>query len=72
MVNMNTRNVNAAGKVETISTSRKINNAIEVLRRRHFEANQRFLALEERLKALTNSDIAYVSVNGVSMPVPHI
>lgn len=71
-MNMNTRNINAAGEVQTISTSRKINNAVEALRRRHYEANQRFLALEERFKALTNYNVAYVNVNGISMPVPHL
>lgn len=67
---MNHRNVNAAGKVETISTSRKINAAIAALHERRYLALQRRIALEARLKEQSNANVAYVSVNGVSMPLP--
>ena len=67
---MNNRNINAAGKAETISTSRKINEAIAALHERRYLARQRFLALEARLKAQSNVNVAYVSVNGISMPLP--
>ncbi len=67
---MNNRNVNAAGKAETISTSRKINEALAALHERRYLAHQRFLALEDRFRALSNADVAYVNVNGISMPLP--
>lgn len=71
-MDMNTRNVNAAGKVSTISTSRKLNTAIAALQERHHRAQQRFLALEDRFKRLSNHDVAYVNVYGVAMPMPRI
>ena len=67
---MNNRNINAAGKVETISTSRKINQAIAAVHERRYLAHQRLGALEARLRAMSNSDVSYVSINGISMPMP--
>ena len=69
-MNLNTRNINAAGKPETIRTARKLNSAITRFHERRYLARQRILALEEHLKALSNREVAYVSVNGIPMPVP--
>jgi len=72
MMNLNTRTINAGAKAQTIKTSRKFNQAIAKLQERHYEAHQRFLALEERFKKLSNSEVSYVSINGISMPVPYM
>lgn len=69
---INNRNINAAGKAETISTARKINAAIAALHERRYEARQRFLAMERELKTRSNTNVSYVTVNGISMPVPNI
>lgn len=69
-MNMNTRNINAAGKPETIGTARKLNAAIARIHERRYMARQRILALEAHLKARADREVAYVSVNGIPMPVP--
>ena len=67
---MNNRNINAAGKAETIRTARKINQAIAVLHERRYTARKRLQALEDRFQAMSNSNVSYVSINGISMPMP--
>ena len=69
MMDMNTRNINAAGKPETIGTARKINSAISRLHEKCYAARQRIEALEEHLKAFSNREVAYVIVNGIPMPM---
>ena len=64
------RNINASGKPETISTTRRRNEAAALLREKRDQARQRFSALEARLKDFSNANVSYVSVNGISMPVP--
>lgn len=71
-MDMNTRNVNAAGKASTIHTARRLNEALAAFHERRYLAHQRFLALEDRFKRLTNTDVAYVLVNGITMPMPRI
>ncbi len=67
---MNNRNINVSGKPETISTTRRRNEAAALLREKRDQARQRFSALEARLKDFSNANVSYVSVNGISMPVP--
>ncbi len=61
---MNNRNINASGKPETISTTRRRNEAAALLREKRDQARQRFSALEARLKDFSNANVSYVSVNG--------
>ena len=67
---LNTRNINVSGKPETISSARRRMEAVALLREKRDQARQRFGALEARLKDLSNANVSYVSVNGISMPVP--
>lgn len=67
---MNSRNINAAGKPETIRTARRLAQAVDALRERRAQARQRFLDLEARFRTMSNSNVSYVSINGISMPMP--
>ncbi len=67
---MNSRNINAAGRPETIHTARMLEQAVAVLRERRARARERFLALEARFRAVSRPDVSYVTINGISMPVP--
>ena len=67
---MNNRNINAAAEPETISTARRRLEAAVMLRRKREEECSRSCALEECWKGFTNTNVSYVTVNGVSMPVP--
>lgn len=67
---MNNRNINASGKPETISTSRRRIEAAALLHEKRNQARERFSALEAHLKDFSNANVSYVTVNGVSMPVP--
>ena len=72
MITLNNRNINAAGKAETISTSRRINEAIAALRERRHEARRRILATEAHLKSYSNMNVSYVNLNGVTMRMPNL
>lgn len=67
---MNDRNIDASGKPETIWSSRKRNEAAALLHEKREQARGRFSALEARLKNFSNTNVSYVTVNGISMPVP--
>lgn len=62
---MNTRNINAAGKAETIRTT------LEKLDRRNrvSENRSRDDAFLGHFKSFTNSNVCYTAVNGITIPV---
>ena len=67
---MNLRNVNAAGKPETIRTTlEKLREAsarcCRICRNRH--RDDAFLS---HIQCFANSNVCYASVNGISIPVP--
>ena len=67
---MNNRNIDASGKPETIWSSRRRSEAAALLHEKREQARQHFNALEARLKNFTNTNVFYVAVNGISMPLP--
>lgn len=66
---MNNRNINAAGKPETIRT------ALEKLRKdserciRTYQARRCDEAFQSHIKTFTSTNICYAAVNGISVPV---
>ena len=67
---MNLRNVNAAGKPETIRTTlEKLREASARCCRicRNSHRDDAFLS---HIQCFANSNVCYASVNGISMPVP--
>lgn len=64
---MNNRNIDASGKPETIWSVRKRSEAEALLLERREQARQRFDAM---VKDFSCANVSYVTVNGVSMPVP--
>ena len=65
---MNNRNIDVSGKPETIWSSRRRSAAAALLHEKREQARQYFDAMEAWLKDLTN--VSYVAVNGISMPLP--
>ena len=67
---MNLRNVNAAGRPETIRTTiEKLREASErccrLCRNRHRDD-----AFRGHMQSFANSNVCYANVNGISIPVP--
>lgn len=67
---MNTRNINAAAKPETIRTAmEKLKEAsarcCRIHRSRHLDESFR-----SHIKMFANSNVCYIAVNGISVPVP--
>ena len=67
---MNNRNINAAGRPETIRTSlKRLKEASEhccrICRNRHRDD-----AFRNHIGIFANDNVCYASVNGVSIPVP--
>lgn len=63
---MNTRNINAAGKAETIRTTMEKENR----RSRTFRSRSRDNAFLSHLKSFVNNEICYAAINGIAIPVP--
>ena len=63
---MNTRNINAAGKAETIRTT------IEKEKRcsRNFRNRNRDNAFLSHLKSFANNEVCYAAINGIAVLVP--
>lgn len=67
---MNNRNINAAGKPETIHTAlEKLRKASERCIRMH-QARYRDEAFQSHIKTFASTNVCYAAVNGISMPVP--
>lgn len=67
---MNLRNVNAAGKPETIQTTmEKLREAsarcCRICRNRHSDD-----AFRSHIQSFANNSVCYANVNGISIPVP--
>lgn len=66
---MNNRNINAAGKPETIHTAvEKLLRASERYIRTH-QTRYRDEAFQSHIKAFASTNICYAAVNGISVPV---
>ena len=66
---MNNRNINAAGKPETIRTAlEKLRKASERYIRNH-QARHRDEAFQNHIKTFACTNICYAAVNGISVPV---
>ena len=67
---MNNRNINAAGKPQTIRTAmEKLAEAsrrcCRIHRNRHLDG-----AFSSHIKSFANKNVCYTTVNGISIPVP--
>lgn len=67
---MNNRNINAAGKPQTIRTAMEklaaaSERCIRIQRTRRLDS-----AVESHLKTFANTNVCYIAVNGISIPVP--
>ena len=67
---MNTRNINAAGKPQTIRTALEKLSAASERRCRRCHAQHRASSFERHLKSFAHTKICYTAVNGISIPVP--
>ena len=67
---MNNRNINAAGKPETIRTAmKKLCEASERRRRMH-RARRLDQNFQSHIKSFANTNVCYVAVNGIPFPAP--
>lgn len=67
---MNNRNINAAGKPQTIRTAMEKLAAASKRCHRAIHARRQASAFERHLKSFANSNVCYIAVNGISMAVP--
>lgn len=66
---MNNRNINAAGKPETIHTAlEKLRKTSEHYIRTH-QARRREEAFQSHIRTFFSTNICYAAVNGISVPV---
>ena len=63
---MNTRNINAAGRPQTIRTARE---SVRALYER-CQSRSKARAFERHLKTFANPRVCFVAVNGISLPMP--
>lgn len=67
---MNTRNINAAGKAETICTAMEKLKKASVRSTRVYENCNRDDAFRSHIKSFANENICYTAVNGIMIAVP--
>lgn len=67
---MNNRNINAAGKPQTIRTAMEKLAAASRRCCRIHRARSLDSAFQAHIKAFANSNVCYAAVNGISIPVP--
>lgn len=67
---MNNRNINAAGKPQTIRTTMEKLAAASRRCCRIYRARRLDSAFQAHIKTFANSNVCYAAVNGISIPVP--
>lgn len=67
---MNNRNINAAGKPQTIRTAMEKLAAASRRRCQLHRTRSLDSAFRNHIKTFANSNVCYAAVNGISIPVP--
>lgn len=67
---MNNRNINAAGKPQTIRTALEKLSAASARCCRRCHARRQASSFERHVKSFANTNVCYIAVNGISIPVP--
>ena len=67
---MNTRNINSAGKFETIRTTVEKLKEASVRSTRAYESRNRDDAFRSHIKSFANTNVCYTAVNGIVISVP--
>ena len=69
---MNNRNINVAGKPETIRTALEKLRKVSERRIRNDQMRHRNETFQHHIKIFGCTNICYAAVNGISVPVPFI
>lgn len=67
---VNNRNINAAGRPQTIRTALEKLSAASARCCRRCQARRQARSFERHIKSFANTNVCYIAVNGISIPVP--